>query len=118
MKQLIFRFVGLPRNDTVLRKALETVRLEEVQNRTFEVIRVVEKLCEFCDKPLGREEKVVKTIQISSYNDYRNLFTRAKAHDRVEVDPEENKIYLCDHDYPGDVHSSCVEKYSEGHCQK
>jgi len=95
----------------VLRKALGTVKFEEVQNRTFEVIRVVEKLCEFCDKPLGREERTVKTLQISSYNDYRNLFTRAKAHDRVEVDPEEHKIYLYDHDYPGDVHSSCVEKY-------
>ncbi len=52
---------------------------------------------------------MVKTIRISSHNDYRNLFVRAKAHDRVEVDPEENKIYLYEHDYPGDVHPSCAE---------
>lgn len=97
-----------------MKKALETVKFEEMQNKTFKVIRIVERMCEFCDKPLGLEEKVVKTIRISSNNDYRNLFVRAKAHDRVEVDSEENKIYIFDHDYPGDVHPSCAEEYSGG----
>lgn len=92
-----------------MKKALGTVKFEEMQNKTFQVIKVVEKLCEFCDKPLSLEEKAVKTIRISSRIDYRNLFVRAKAHDRVEVDPEENKIYLYEHDYPGDVHPSCVK---------
>ena len=98
-----------------MKKALGTVKFEEMQNKTFKVIKVVEKLCEFCDKPLSLEEKMVKTIRISSHNDYRNLFMRAKAHDRVEVDPKENKIYLYEHDYPGDVHPSCAENYGERH---
>ena len=100
-----------------MKKALGTVKFKEMQNKTFKVIQVVEKLCEFCDKPLSLEEKVVKTVRISSHSDYRNLFMRAKAHDRVEVDPEENKIYLYEHDYPGDVHPSCAEKYGEGHSE-
>ncbi len=93
----------------MLKKELGAVKFQEMQNKTFKVIQVVEKLCEFCDKPLSLEEKMVKTIRISSRNDYRNLFVRAKAHDRVEVDPEENKIYLYEHDYPGDVHPNCAK---------
>ena len=83
---------------------------EEMKDKTFTLIRVEEKLCEVCDKPLRTEEKTLKTIQISDYNSYSNLLTRQKAHDRVEVDLEENRIYLYHHDYPGEVHPSCIEK--------
>jgi hypothetical protein len=96
-----------------VRKALQTVKFKEMENKTFVVVQVIEKLCEFCGKPLSREERDVRTIQISKHDDYGNLLIKARAHDRVEVDLEENRIYLYDHDYPGDVHPSCVEKYSE-----
>jgi len=96
-----------------MRKALQTVKFKEMENKTFVVIQVIERLCEFCEKPLRREEKEVRTIQISGHDDYENLLVKARAHDRVEVDIEENRIYLYDHDYPGDVHPSCVEKYGE-----
>ena len=83
---------------------------EEMKGKTFTEIRVEEKLCEVCGKPLRTEEKTLKTIQISDYNGYSNLLTRQKAHDRVEVDLDENKIYLYHHDYPGDIHPECIEK--------
>ncbi len=93
-----------------MRKALSTVEYEEMKDKTFTIIRVVEKLCEVCDKPLRTEEKIVKTVQITDYESYSNLLTRQRAHDRVEVDLNENKIYLYHHDYPGDVHKECIEK--------
>jgi len=89
---------------------LSTVEYEEMKDKTFTEVRVEEKLCEVCDKPLRTEEKTLKTIQISDYNSYSNLLTRQKAHDRVEVDLEEKKIYLYHHDYPGDIHPECIEK--------
>jgi len=93
-----------------LRRALSTVGYEEMKGKTFTEIRVDEKLCEVCDKPLRTEEKTLKTILISDYDSYSNLLTRQRAHDRVEVDLEENKIYLYHHDYPGDIHPGCIEK--------
>jgi len=81
-----------------------------MKGKTFTEIRVDEKLCEVCDKPLRTEEKVLKTVQINDYNSYSNLLTRQRAHDRVEVDLEEKKIYVYHHDYPGEVHQSCIEK--------
>mgnify|MGYP001036736980 CR=1 FL=1 len=96
-----------------LKRALETVKFEEMRNKTFEVVRVVEKLCELCGKPLYTEERRVKAIQISSYKDYDNLMIRARAHDSVNVDLERNEIYLFDHDYPGDIHPACIEEYSK-----
>jgi len=89
---------------------LSTVEYEEMKGRTFTEIRVEEKLCEVCDKPLRMVEKTLKTVQISDYNSYSNLLTRQRAHDRVEVDLEENKIYVYHHDYPGEVHPGCIEK--------
>ena len=86
------------------------MEFEEMKDRTFTMIRVVEKLCEVCDKPIRTEEKALKTIQISDYDSYSNLLTRQRAHDRVEVDLEENKIYLYHHDYPGEIHADCIEK--------
>jgi len=93
-----------------LRKPLSTVEYEEMKGKTFIEIRVDEKLCEVCDKPLRTQETVLKTLQITDYNSYSNLLTRQRAHDRVEVDLEENKIYLYHHDYPGDIHPGCIEK--------
>lgn len=93
-----------------LRKALETVGFEEMRGKTFTEIRVTEKLCEVCDKPIRADEKIVKTIEISDHDIYSNLLTRQRAHDRVEVDLVENKIYLYHHDYPGEVHPGCIEK--------
>ena len=93
-----------------MRRALSTVEYEEMKDKTFTVIRVDEKLCEICDKPLRTEERTLRTVQISDYNSYSNLLTRQRAHDRVEVDLEENKIYVYHHDYPGEVHKECIEK--------
>ena len=81
-----------------------------MRGRTFTEVRVDEKLCEVCDKPLRTEERALKTVQITDYGSYSNLLTRQRAHDRVEVDLEENKIYVYHHDYPGDVHQGCIEK--------
>jgi len=89
---------------------LSTVEYEEMKGKTFTEIRVEEKLCEVCDKPLRTVEKPLKTVHISDYNSYSNLLTRQRAHDRVEVDLEENKIYVYHHDYPGEVHQTCIEK--------
>lgn len=89
---------------------LSTVEYEKMKDKTFTEIRVDEKLCEVCDKPLRTEERQLKTIEISDYNSYSNLLTRQRAHDRVEVDLEENKIYVYHHDYPGEVHQACIEK--------
>jgi hypothetical protein len=93
-----------------LRKPLSSVEFDEMKGKTFTEIRVDEKLCEVCDKPIRTEEKTLKTVQIIDYNSYSNLLTRQRAHDRVEVDVEENKIYVYHHDYPGEVHPGCIEK--------
>lgn len=81
-----------------------------MKDKTFTIIRVVEKLCEVCDKPLRTDEKIEKTVQVTDYESFSNLLTRQRAHDRVEVDLDENKIYLYHHDYPGEVHPDCIEK--------
>lgn len=93
-----------------MRKPLSSVEFDEMKGKTFTEIRVDEKLCEVCDKPIRTEEKTLKTVQITDYNSYSNLLTRQRAHDRVEVDLEENKIYVYHHDYPGEVHPGCIEK--------
>ena len=95
---------------TRVRKALSTVEYAEMEGKIFTEIRVEEKLCEVCSKPLRTVEKKLKTVQISNYNDFSNLLTQKRAHDRVEVDLEVNKIYVYHHDYPGEVHPSCIEK--------
>lgn len=95
-----------------MKKALLTVKFEEMEKRTFEVTLVTEKLCEICDKTMDTKERVVRTVHISDRRDYDNLLRRAKVYDRAEVDIENKKIYFYDHDYPGDVHPSCVENPS------
>ena len=93
-----------------MKKVLQTVMFEEMEKRTFEVTLITERLCEICDRAIGTKEKTLKTIHISDRRDYDNLLTRAKVYDRAEVDIENNKIYFYNHDYPGDVHPSCLEK--------
>jgi len=93
-----------------LKKSLSEVKFEEFKGKSFELILVVEMLCEVCEKPLGIREKFLAKTQISSKEDYQNLLNRATVHDRVEVDLENGKIYFVDHDFPGDVHPECVEK--------
>jgi hypothetical protein len=89
---------------------LSEVKFEDLKGKSFEVIRVVEMLCEVCEKPLSVKEKFLRKIQFLSEKDYRDLLNRAAVHDRVEVDVENGKIYLYDHDFPGDIHPECVEK--------
>ena len=93
-----------------MKKSLSEVKFEDLKGKSFEVIRVVEMLCEVCEKPLSVKEKFLRKIQISSEKDYRDLLNRAAVHDRVEIDVENGKIYLYDHDFPGDVHPECIEK--------
>ena len=93
-----------------LKKALSQFKFEELKGKTFDLIHVVEMLCEVCEKPLSKKERVLKKTKILSEIDYQNLLNRVAVHDRVEVDVEENKIYFYDHDFPGDIHPECVEK--------
>jgi len=83
---------------------------EELRDRDFQLIRVVEMLCEVCEKPLSKKEKILRRIQITRREDFQNLLGRARVHDRAEVDVDKSKIYFFDHDFPGDVHSECMEK--------
>ena len=94
-----------------MKKSLSEVKFEELKGKSFALILVVEMLCEVCEKSLGKKrEKFLRKIQILSRDDYQNLLNRAAVHDRVEVDVENGKIYFYDHDFPGDVHSECIEK--------
>ena len=91
-------------------KSLSDVEFEELKDKNFELIRIIEMLCEFCQKPLGAKSKFLRKIQISTKEDYSNFVGRASIHDRVEIDIEKCKIYLYDHDFPGDIHPECIEK--------
>ena len=93
-----------------MKKALQTVKFKEMENKIFEVTLITERLCEICDRVIDTREKVMETVHISDRRDYDNLLMRAKIYDRAEVDIENNKIYFRNHDYPGDVHPSCIEK--------
>lgn len=93
-----------------MRKNLSEVKFEEFKGKSFELVRVIEMLCEVCEKPLRLKEKLLTRTKISSFEDYQKLLDRAGVHDRVEVDIENEKIYFYDHDFPGDVHPDCIEK--------
>lgn len=93
-----------------MKKSLSEAKFEELKGKNFEIILVVEMLCEVCEKPLGTKEKFLRKIQILSGEDYQNLLNRAAVHDRAEVEVETGKIYFYDHDFPGDVHPECIEK--------
>ena len=91
-------------------KSLFEATFEELRDRDFQLIRVVEMLCEVCEKPLSKKEKALRRIRITRREDFQNLLDRARVHDRAEVDVDKSKIYFFDHDFPGDVHSECMEK--------
>ena len=91
-------------------KNLSEARFDELKGKRFEIIRIVEMLCEVCEKPLRKKEMVLRDTLISSEGDFQNLLSRATVHDRAEVDVEKGKIYFYDHDFPGDVHPDCIEK--------
>jgi len=93
-----------------LKKNLSEARFDELKGKNFEIIRIVEMLCEVCGKPLDTKEKSVRETAILSKEDFQNLLNRAAVHDRAEVDLEKGKIYFYDHDFPGDVHAECIEK--------
>jgi hypothetical protein len=98
------------RGGRVLKKALQTAKFKEMDKKTFEVTLITERLCEICDRVIDTKREAMKNIHISDRTDYDNLLMRAKIYDRAEVDIENNKIYYFTHDYPGDVHPSCIEK--------
>lgn len=91
-------------------KKLSETKFEEFQGKRFEIVQVIEMLCEVCEKPLGKKEKQLRTVEIQSKEDLRNLLERASMHERAEIDLENGRIYLYDHDFPGDVHSECIDK--------
>jgi len=93
-----------------LKRGLSEVKFEELKGKSFELILVVEMLCEVCEKPLSMREKFLRKIQILSKEDYKNLLNRGTIHESVEVDVEKGKIYFYDHDFPGDVHPECIKK--------
>jgi hypothetical protein len=91
-------------------KNLSEVKFDELKDKNFELISMVQMLCEVCQKPLGTKSKLLREIQISTKEDYINLLNRASIHDRVEINLEERRIYFYDHDFPGDIHPKCIEK--------
>jgi hypothetical protein len=93
-----------------LKKNLSETKFDELKGKSFEIIRVVEMLCEVCEKPLSKKENFLRKTLISNKGDFQNLLNRAAVHDRAEVDIEKGKIYFYDHDFPGDVHPECIEK--------
>jgi hypothetical protein len=93
-----------------LRKSLSEVKFEDLEGKSFDLVSVVEMLCEVCEKPLSVKEKSVRKIRILSKEDYQNLLNRSTVHKRAEIDIEKGKIYFYDHDFPGDIHQECIEK--------
>ena len=93
-----------------LKRNLPEVKFEELKGKTIELIHVVEMLCEVCEKPLSKKERLLRRVQILSRDDYQNILDRARVHDRAEVDVENSKIYFYDHDFPGNIHTECIDK--------
>lgn len=93
-----------------MRKSLSEVKFEDLKGKTFDLINMVEMLCEVCEKPLSAKEKSVREIRVLSKEDYQNLLNRSTVHKRAEIDIEKGRIYFYDHDFPGDIHPECIEK--------
>lgn len=93
-----------------MRKKLSEAEFDDLRGKSFNVMCVVEMLCEFCQKPLGKKEHLLRKVQVSTREEYLNLLNRAAAHDRAEIDIENAIVYFYDHDLPGDVHPGCVER--------
>ena len=82
----------------------------QMKGRTLETVRIVDNLCEFCRQPVTSDQVRGKALTISTYDDHHNILSRAAAHDRVEVDLEENTVYVYDHAYPCVFHQECLRK--------
>lgn len=82
----------------------------QMKGRRFEIVKVIDNLCEFCRQPVSTDEAKGEVITISTYNDHHSLLSRAAAHDRVEVDFQENRIYVFDHAYPCTFHPECLKR--------
>lgn len=93
-----------------MKKSLSEAKFDEMKDRSFDLYRVVEMMCEVCEKPMRANERLLRTVQIASKEDFERLLSRGATHDRAEIDIEGGKIYFYDHDFPGDVHAVCVEK--------
>lgn len=93
-----------------MKKNLSAVKFEELRGKSFELIRVVEMMCEVCEKPLSAKERLLRKVQILTKEDYQNLLNRAAVHDRAEIDAENHRIFFYDHDFPGDIHAECIAK--------
>jgi hypothetical protein len=93
-----------------LKKSLLETKFEELKGKSFELVHIVEMLCEICEKPVDVKEKSLRRIDILSKDDFEILLTKGSVHDRAEVDVENGKIWFYDHDFPGDVHPECLER--------
>ena len=82
----------------------------QMKGRTFEIVNVLDNLCEFCRQPVSTDETRGKAITVSSYSDHHSLLARAAAHDRVEVDLEDSRIYIFDHAFPCVFHPECLNR--------
>ena len=82
----------------------------QMKGRTFEIVNVVDNLCEFCRQPVSTDETRAKTVTIFTYSDHHSLVSRAAAHDRVEVDFEKSRIYIFDHAFPCVFHPECLSR--------
>lgn len=93
-----------------MRKSLSDFTFEELKGKSFEIISVIELLCEVCQKPLNERRKTIRRIKFSNMDELQNLLNKTKIYDRVEVDLEDGKIFFYSHDFPGDIHQECIEK--------
>jgi hypothetical protein len=82
----------------------------QMKGRRFEIVKVIDNLCEFCWQPVSTDEAKGEVTTISTFNDHHSLLARAAAHDRVEVDFEESRIYVHDHAYPCVFHPECLRR--------
>jgi hypothetical protein len=57
-------------------KNLSEVKFDELKDKNFELISMVEMLCEVCQKPLSTKSKFLRKIQISTKEDYSNFLNR------------------------------------------
>ncbi len=92
------------------KRNLGLVSFKELRDKTFEIILIVEMLCEVCEKPLSIREKFLRKVHVKSMDDFERLLIRAGVHDHAEVDFENNKIFFYNKEYSGDIHPECLER--------
>ena len=89
-------------------KNLGLATLSELQGKNFDIIIVIERLCEICEKPLVTQEKFLRNVRTETREDFEKLLIRGGAHSRAEIDVENCEIYFIDQSFPGDVHPECM----------